>query len=431
MKSTKIDFRTKIVSTLLGLSAIIPLFFSCDVLEPDADVLKPAVSITEGQVFVLSNNSAFIDLNTKIKTTRPVRLSVTSSTKFGLLSDLGKGLLQYTPSVGKKKAHDAFEFTVFSENNEVIKVDTVTIIIENDSTNLPCGIFPADDYVYGAKKNIPFGIHVLSNDYICGTDSADLVVSIFRPDNTFPPYFGSAEVIGQTVFYTPGNTFEDFDKLMYKVHPQGDPGKAVYGMVYIAGEQPCDFVLKDDNFTFEADSLSGLLELPALQNDSLCQAINNYQINIAVPPKYGNANVAGQVITYQVADTITTGPSFSDFFLYEVCIDAHCKTAKIEVGVKKDSSDCQFGAVVDSIDLSGNAIPLMYLGVLHNDRVCEGYTSFTITQSPHYGTAEVSTAHEAIAYERDLLMNKNDSLEYEICNAEKCSRAKVYIKLEK
>jgi hypothetical protein len=30
----------------------------------------------------------------------------------------------------------------------------------------------------------------------------------------------------------------------------------------------------------------------------------------------------------------------------------------------------------------------------------------------------------------DPLLNKNDSLEYQICNAQKCSRAKVYIKRE-
>ena len=98
MKKTKIDFQTKIVSTFLWLSVLTTIFFSCDVLEPDVDVLKPEVSLREDQIFVFSNSSALIDLNSKVKTNKPVRLSITSSTRYGELSDLGKGLLQYTSS---------------------------------------------------------------------------------------------------------------------------------------------------------------------------------------------------------------------------------------------------------------------------------------------------------------------------------------------
>lgn len=429
MKTTKIDFRTKKVPTFFLLSGIILLFFSCDVMEPDADVLNPKVNTSEDQVFVLSSNSAFIDLNTRIKTNKPVRLNITSPTKHGSLADLGKGLLQYTPTAGKEAVQDAFEFTVFSEKDEIIVVDTVTINIEKDSTDLPCGIFPADDYAYGARKNVPFAIDVLSNDHICGVDSADLVVSIYRPDNTFPPHFGNAEVIGHMVYYTAGSAFEDLDKLIYKVHSAGEPGNAYYGVVYVAGEQPCDFFLKDDIFSFHSDSLSGVLVLPVLQNDSLCQSDNNYRMSIAQQPEFGTANIAGQAIAYEKTDTVIVLPSFNDYFLYEVCMDGQCQTARVDLKVRKDSSTCVLTALPDIIDLSSNTIPLIYLDVQFNDIICEGYSSFTITSSTQNGSAWISD--KVIAYQRDPLKNKNDSLEYQLCNAARCSRAKVFIKREK
>ena len=431
MERSKIDFRREIVSTFLWLSVILSIFSSCDVLEPDPDVVKPVVKVKEEQVFVLSNNSVFIDLNAKISTNAPVRVRVTSATKFGELADLGKGLLQYTPSVGHRRAEDAFSFSVSTENNTIIESDTVTITIETDSAALPCGIFPSDDYVYGVKKNEPVGIPVLSNDYICGVDSADLAVSIYRPDDTFPPFAGSAEVLGQTVFYTPGADFTGFDRVMYKVQPPNEPGTVYYGMVYIAGDTRCPFFVRDDTFQFDIDSLTHMLTLPVLQNDSLCQNASNYQFLVARQPQYGTATTDGQRISYQLVDSDTLPPVVNDHLFYELCIDGVCKTARVDVRFSEGVSACVFEAVPDTVDLSGNSIPLIYFDVLYNDRVCEGYTSFAITQSPIYGSAFISQEYATIGYERNFETNKNDSLEYQICNTEKCSRAKVFIKREK
>lgn len=430
MKTTKIDFRAKSVSWIIVPVVIISLFFSCDVLEPDADLLKPAVTIDARPVFVLSNNSVFIDLNSRVTTNQPARISVTSATKFGALSDLGKGLLQYTPSVGKRAMVDSFEFTIFSERNQVYDVDTVVIRIENDSTNLPCGIFPVDDYVYGATANNPVSSSVLVNDYICAADPADLIVSIYRPDDTYPPHFGTAEVSGKTVVYTPGSGFELADRVIYKVYHPGNPESAAFGALYIAGEQPCEFFLRSDSVAFDLDSLIAGVRIPVLQNDSLC-ASGSYQSNVTVPAKYGTAMISDHMIAYQLDGVQTIAPFESDFFLYEICIDATCATARVDIRVlSEDAESCAFSAVGDTMDLSGNAIPSMYLDILSNDTICEGYSTFTITESPNYGTASFDATLEAILYQRDPLVNRNDSLEYEICSGGICSRAKVYITRE-
>jgi hypothetical protein len=427
MKTTKIDFKLKILLTFSALSLIFVLLFSCDVLEPDADILHPSVNMTEEEVFVLYNNSAFIDLNSKIKTTQPVSLSITSTTKFGTLTDLGQGLLQYTPAAGKKNVRDGFEFTVRGANQDILKIDTITISVQKDSTNFPCGIYPADDYVYGVQKNYPLNIPVLANDYICSADSADLMISVYRPDNTFPPYHGKVEVVGQTLLYTASGTFEGSDKLIYKVYHKSDPVRASYGMVYLYDEPACDiFYLSNDSFEISADSLDHPVYLPALQNDSLCYMPDKYEIHVAESPEYGEVNVTENGFTYRLSPLSVVTPSFTDSFLYEVCKDANCKTARVELKVRRDSVGCTFTAATDSIDLSKNNITPIYLDVLYNDSVCDGYSQFTITQAPPNGIASISD--NKILYQRDTLVRKNDSLEYQICSAQICSRAKVYIK---
>lgn len=318
-----------VLSLLITLSGS---FFSCDVLEPDADVLEPQVSLGESDVYVLSNGLAFIDLNTKVKTNAPVRLSVTSSTRYGELSDLGKGLFQYVPAPGNAKVRDAFEFTVYSEMNTVVKKDTITIIVENDSTQLPCGIYPSNDYVYGVEEHVASSVDVLANDYICGYDSAGLVVAIYRPDDTFPPYHGSAQVVGHKIIYTPDSSFAGSDQLIYKVYPVEHPDSVSYGVVYFKGVQSCDFSLEDDMFVVDQDSLSNA-HLPVLANDSLCYP-QHYQLNVAQHPRYGTAVVSGDGFTYTVADTVAVSPSFNDHFLYEVCAGAQCKTARVDLRVE-------------------------------------------------------------------------------------------------
>jgi hypothetical protein len=246
--------------------------------------------------------------------------------------------LQYSPSVGNTKAMDSFVFNVLSENNEVIKVDTITIIIRNSLADLPCGIYPANDYIHDVKKGISVSINVLANDDVCGIDPKHLIVSILHPDNSFPPSHGAASINGQNVLYMPSSTFPGSDKLIYKVHASFNPGRAAYGIVYFTGEQACTFSLIDDLFAFSKDSISGLLELPAFSNDGLCSPLYKYQVRVSQSPQFGTATVTANGFKYQVSATTATVPStFTDSFIYEVCIDSSCKTAKVDLKVKPES----------------------------------------------------------------------------------------------
>ncbi len=148
-------------------------------------------------------------------------------------------------------------------------------------------------------------------------------------------------------------------------------------------------------------------------------------MNLKSAPVHGQASLGANGFNYKVPATVTF--PFSDYFTYEVCIDATCKTARVDIKMKKDSvSLCAIRALADSIDISANNDTLFYLNVLLNDSTCGNLKDFRITKSPLYGTSAV--VNEKISYERNVQVRKNDTLEYEICSGEGCSRAVVYIK---
>lgn len=421
MKATRLTARARILSRFLWAIAISYGILGCDVLESDPDVITPDTEITGDEVVVWANSPTFIDLNTKVKTNVPARIALSSDTQNGEITDIGKGILQYSPSVGSKKATDSFEFTVYTLNNEVIKRDTVIIRIENDSTNLPCNIYPRADYVYGVGQDSIL-IDVISNDIICG---GPVNLSVFKPDNSFPPDFGRAEIQGNKIKYTPSPAFQGVDKIMYKLTTAADSSRYAYGVVYITRDSVCNFRLVNDRYLFTSSAIDSMMVLPVFQNDSLCQAISRYQVYLKSMPQHGQASLVANGFSYKVPASVTL--PFYDHFTYEVCKDASCKTARVDITLKKDSLiSCVLQARLDSINLVDNDFPVVYMNVLVNDSICGNLKSLKITKAPMYGTSVV--INEQISYQQDFSQQKNDSLQYEICNNGGCSRAAVIIK---
>jgi len=422
MKATKVSRKIETLSTFLflGFPIIIGILMAgCDVLEPDPDVLEPKVEIIGGEVYVLANGTSFIDLQSKVHSTLEGRLAVTSPPSYGTLTDLGKGIIQYAPKAGNTRVKDGFEVTVFSTSNEILKKDTVVIIVENDSTKLPCSIYPVNDYVYNVDSVVT--IDVTANDIIC---YGDVLVSVYRPENTFPPYYGMASVSGNKIVYTPGAGFAGEDKLMYKLTSTKDPKLSAYGMVYLTGNSLCFLELQSDYF--ELDSLiDTVIKLPVFVNDSICEAHNLYQVNIKTNPLFGTASISSDGVMYTFPSLRET-PYF-DYFTYEVCLDAVCKTAVTSIKVQKGSmSNCRMTAVSDSIPFT-QTNNFIYLDVLQNDSICTEMKTFEITKAPKYGTATVNLDKKQIEYKPDPLATGDDWLDYKICDDEWCSTTTVYV----
>jgi hypothetical protein len=285
MKAKKLNEKKNQLFSTLWIFGFIAMAMSCDVMESDPDILEPQTDITGKEIFVMANGASIINLNTALQSNVPARIALTSEASFGSLTDLGGGILQYSPSVGDSKGRDGFEFTVYAMNNDIIKRDSVVIIIENDSTKLPCNIYPMPDYVHGVDQN-PVLIDVTENDIICG---AQVIVSVFKPQSSFPPRFGRAEVVDNMIRYTPGPNFERTDKIIYKLTSVADSSKTAYGLVYLAGDSACNFRLGDDRYTFLFRQLNGdsLITLPVFKNDSLCKPLNQYQVNLKTPTLHG------------------------------------------------------------------------------------------------------------------------------------------------
>jgi hypothetical protein len=418
----KVFRKIGILSTIFSMSLIIVFVSSCDVLESDNDVLTPVVDVNGKEIYVLANGESFIDLQSKIQTNQPARLAVTSDPRNGKLLDLGHGILQYSPSTGSSKGRDGFEFTVYSSSNEIIKRDSVIIIIENDSTKLPCSIYPLNDYVYSVNSTGAL-IDVTANDVIC---SNSVVISVYQPGNSFPPYFGTTQVQNNKILYTPASAFNGEDKIMYKV-TASNPDRIAYGMVYITSDSSCSFSVSNDLYSYDSLFVGRELSLPVFQNDSLCKALNQYQVSIKSNPMFGTVSLIQSGFLYTINNF--DGDTFNDQFTYEVCIDATCKTARVDVRLTPDSVwNCKLLARPDSIDISNNISGLIFLDVIRNDSICGGLKNFVITTNPVYGTAFINQADNTIGYQRDPLMNKDDTLKYEICSNNECSTAVVHIK---
>ena len=335
MKATKKSFNTKIPSNFLWLLILLPLVTSCDVLEDDPDVLASDTDIVKKEVHVFSNNTSVIDLNTIIQTNQPVRLEITSQTRKGDLTNLGKGLLQYVPANPSGKVRDAFEFAVFSESNQILKTDSVVIIVENDSTELPCGVFPIDDFVYNISRDSAVWINVLANDVICSSDSADIQLSIYKPADGFPPLVGHAEVVNNRIVYHPGDGFTGNDKIVYRV--EGTDGAVAYGFVYIHQVQPCEFELHDDFFRISRDSSDSVgVLLPVFQNDVMCETfIAIDELHIFEAPHWGTATISSNGVFFVPSDS-TLNSTKTDSIGYELCFDAVCYRAKVVLEIRKD-----------------------------------------------------------------------------------------------
>jgi len=160
----------------------------------------------------------------------------------------------------------------------------------------------------------------------------------------------------------------------------------------------------------------------------LCKPLNQYQVNLKTAPLYGRAAGVANGFTYQVPKTVRL--PFADYFTYEVCIDATCKIARVDVKLKKDSSaTCFVWAQRDSIDISHLDTARFYINVLQNDTTCGTLRSMRITRRPSYGTAIVTD--QQILYIGNDQQRKDDRLKYEICNSGRCSEADVVIKRTK
>lgn len=318
------------------------LLYACDAVEHDVTPGGPDVDVVGKEVVILSNGSAYIDLYSKIKTRSAVRLDIASQPRKGNLSEMGTGFLRYSPDQHFVKGRDAFAFSVYDENNHLLTSDSLVIIVEDDTTDLPCGIYAQDDYVYQTNA-APVQVDVVLNDILCG-DSSGMVLEVYRPNNNFPPYAGTATVLSNRIIqYTPGSNFNGSDEFIYKISSSTDSSLVGFAVVHITSQEPCNFEVNDDYYSFDADSLiadtvasHGMVRLFVLNNDVLCDSAGTgHSFSIVDFPDRGIAYYdSADAIGYIFPQNTVPAPGYTDSLVYRVCIDQRCQYGKVRVYVR-------------------------------------------------------------------------------------------------
>ncbi|MFZ6013001.1 MAG: Ig-like domain-containing protein [Bacteroidota bacterium] len=306
------------------------VLYSCDVLEQDVNPEDPRVEITGNEVYMVTDGKAYIDLQSLVKSQANVRLDISDQPRKGELNEIVNGVLQYSPQSDFNQGRDAFKFSIYSESDKLLLEDSVIIIIEPDSTNLPCGIYPQDDHAFGVTSQIT--IDVLANDILCG-DTANLKVEVLRPQTLAAT--GTAIVQNNKIVYTPLQGATASDAVLYKVVDESDSSRFGFGLLYVHFETPCEFEVGDDEIIFQSDSVtSDTVYVNVFANDALCsRSIAQYQRDIIF---YNNADRVffsdSASIVYIFPESVAV--PYVDSLAYKLCYQQQCQTARVYIKVE-------------------------------------------------------------------------------------------------
>lgn len=317
--------------TLLAILSVLTIFYSCDSLEDDVRPQAPTFELVNDEFHVLTDGKGYIDLYSIVKTQSKIKLNVSSQPTNGNLWEVGPGLLKYVP-LKNYKGRDAFLFSIYNTDNKLLKTDTIDLVVDEDTSNLPC-IYPQDDWIYSAGS--PITVDVLANDVVCD-DSSDLVVEIYRPNNNFPPHSGTAIVTaGKQISYSTATTGNNVrDSVIYKLYKASNPG--VFGFATLAidingGSNSCTPVIRDDSYYLQMGNPSAdTLNLYVLLNDDVCEGISD--ITVTGLPHHSTIAVNSDHIRYPYELSEST-PTITDSLTYKVCVDQQCYTSKVRIKI--------------------------------------------------------------------------------------------------
>lgn len=309
------------------------LFISCDSMEDDAKPAVPKVTISDEEVFIVTNHAGYIDLSSKIKTNGKVKLNIASRPTKGLLSEVAGGFLRYKPEATFKTGRDVFTISVFSETNQLITTDSVVIVVA-DSTQVPCGVYPKDDWIY--SSGTPIEVPVLNNDFVCG-DSTDVLLEIYKPGPSFPPFLGNAVVTSDNQIRYTASVGEEVpvieDTVVYKVSRKSNPGVFGYGTLYINALTRCWPSLGGATITATSQKVgTDSLFLWVMPGAPICGKNYTENLSVTTHPKNGTAVVQANWIWY-IFDHASANAQVTDSLVYQLCAGQECLEAKMKIQI--------------------------------------------------------------------------------------------------
>ena len=288
--------------------------------------------------------------------------------------------------------------------------DTLNVNVFCDTILLPVAV---NDNV-ATNKNINLHFTPLTNDTINGT--------LLSLGTVTAPNHGSMGFIGvDSLVYTPLVDYCGNDTIQYRVCRTDF--KCDTAFIYItvncpvAGSAP---VALDDAVSTLKNTT---VKIIALANDTT-NGVLIKPLSIVANPKHGTLTVDG-------SNNINYLPALNfcgakDTLGYEICNANGCDTGWVFITINCPPVILYPIALNDAVSTLKNAS--ITINVLSNDTLNGGLKqSIRIVQNPTKGTANVNGFNYIVFNPQSNFCGGQDSLSYEICNANGCDTAWVYI----
>ena len=208
---------------------VLVIIVACDHHEEDFIPNASLIGSSKSEYYFLRGTSVVIDVNAIVKESFNTTIAISKTPDNGELITLDASTLRYKPSAHFVTGSDKFALSV-SRNNGLVKVDTVTITIKENTDQFPCGFFAVEDRAV-TMLNTPVFIDMLDNDRVCGVQRLAAKLSIYSN-----PKHAQAIIAGESIQYIPDSDFFGIDSLVYKISiSEGDNSGAQesYGFISI------------------------------------------------------------------------------------------------------------------------------------------------------------------------------------------------------
>lgn len=214
--------RTKFTSIVLSLFVIL----SCDQFREDFIPTGKQITFNKTEYYILPGSSVVIDLRTIIDHSFiKATLEISENPVRGQLTQLEDLLLKYEPGSEFTQGNDTFTLSLQSDG-ETVSNEAIYFIVKPSIEDLPCALFAIQDKV-APQGQASIVIDFLANDRICGVDSADLEMSIYKR-----PSHGNAILSGEEIIYEPEAGFVGEDEIMYQLRQKGRENEIASGQNY-------------------------------------------------------------------------------------------------------------------------------------------------------------------------------------------------------
>jgi hypothetical protein len=283
--------------------------------------------------YILPNTSTVVDLQSIVETSfSTITLKVTAQPERGHLSLLGDHILMYEPTTDFTTGHDQFIYSAISVDKQVIKSDTVHIMMGLNVDDFPCDVYAIEDYA-SIKPGTSVSVSFLDNDRLCGTGSANI-----SKTTLLKPKHGTATLTDDIISYTADPGYEGWDQVVYQLSSAAIGAEDVtvtLGLISIlVKEEPCTFEVHDDSFYYKTVYLNpnppppAQVEFDMLANDVVC-SLDSWHAFIEKGPLLGTAQLMENGrIRYETRLTATTiRDAFVDSITYRLCYKGECKQA--------------------------------------------------------------------------------------------------------